>query len=109
MTRKEVGAVDSVGIEPKRMSTGLARKSAMLSGKMMSLGEANELHKKPGFPPTWRTNCQRFRSEQSTGGVNPSCLFVQRGESRAKNLKVAHEHTEHREYNEFILVRASGE
>jgi hypothetical protein len=31
------------------------------------------------------------------------------GESKAKNSKVAHEHTEHKEHDEFILVRASGE
>jgi hypothetical protein len=31
------------------------------------------------------------------------------GESKAKNLKVAHEYAEHREHVEFILVRASGE
>jgi hypothetical protein len=31
------------------------------------------------------------------------------GESKAKNSKVAHKHTEHREHDEFILVRASGE
>jgi hypothetical protein len=30
-------------------------------------------------------------------------------ESKAKNSKVAHEHTEHREHDEFILVRSSGE
>jgi hypothetical protein len=30
-------------------------------------------------------------------------------ESKAKNSKVAHEYTEHREYDEFILVRASEE
>jgi hypothetical protein len=36
--------VDFAGIEQKRMSTGLARKSAMLSGKMTSLIEATELH-----------------------------------------------------------------
>jgi hypothetical protein len=30
-------------------------------------------------------------------------------ESKAKNLKVAHEYVEHREHDEFILVRASGE
>jgi hypothetical protein len=28
--------------------------------------------------------------------------------SKAKNLKVTHEHAEHREHHEFILVRASG-
>jgi hypothetical protein len=31
------------------------------------------------------------------------------GRSRAKNSKVAHEYAEHREHDEFILVRASGE
>jgi hypothetical protein len=30
-------------------------------------------------------------------------------ESRAKNSKVAQEHTKHREHNKFILVRASRE
>jgi hypothetical protein len=29
--------------------------------------------------------------------------------SKAKNSKVAHDYAEHREYGEFILVRASGE
>jgi hypothetical protein len=35
-------------------------------------------------------------------------LFVEE-ESKAKNSRVAHERTEHREHNEFILVRASRE
>jgi hypothetical protein len=45
----EVGAeaVDAVGIKPKRMSAGLARKSAMLSGKTTPLVEAIELHEEP--------------------------------------------------------------
>jgi hypothetical protein len=30
-------------------------------------------------------------------------------ESKAKNLKIAHEYAEHREHGEFILVRASRE
>jgi hypothetical protein len=30
-------------------------------------------------------------------------------ELKAKNSKVAHEYVEHREHDEFILVRASGE
>jgi hypothetical protein len=41
--------------------------------------------------------------------VNPNGLFVWQDESRPKNSKVAHEHTEHRENDKFILVRASGE
>jgi hypothetical protein len=47
MTRPAAGAVDSAGIESKQMSTGLGRMSAMLSGKMMSLVEAIELHEEP--------------------------------------------------------------
>jgi hypothetical protein len=42
-------------------------------------------------------------------GVNPCSLVVRREESKAKNLKVAHEYTEHRKHGEFILVRASEE
>jgi hypothetical protein len=30
-------------------------------------------------------------------------------ESRVKNSKVVHDHSEHREHDEFILVRASEE
>jgi hypothetical protein len=47
MTRQAAGAVDVAGIEPKQMLMGLARKSAMLSGKMTLLVEAIELHKEP--------------------------------------------------------------
>jgi hypothetical protein len=45
MTKHAAGVVDVAGIEPKQMSTGLARMSVMLSGKMMPLVEAIELHK----------------------------------------------------------------
>jgi hypothetical protein len=47
MMRQAAEAMGSSGIEPKRMSTGLARKSAMLSRKMTSLVEAIDLHKEP--------------------------------------------------------------
>jgi hypothetical protein len=47
MTRQAVSVKDSTGIKPKRMSTGLARKFAMLSGKMTPLVEAIELHEEP--------------------------------------------------------------
>jgi hypothetical protein len=47
MTRQAVGAVDFADIEPKQMSTGLPRKSAVLSGKMTPLVEAIELHEEP--------------------------------------------------------------
>jgi hypothetical protein len=47
MTKQAAGAVDVTGIEPKQMSTGLARMSAMLSRKMTPLVEAIELHDEP--------------------------------------------------------------
>jgi hypothetical protein len=47
MTRQAAGVVDVAGIERKQMSMGLARMSAMLSGKMTSLVEAIELHEEP--------------------------------------------------------------
>jgi hypothetical protein len=47
MTRQAAGVVEVSGIEPKQMSMWLAKKSAMLSGKMMSLVEAIELHEEP--------------------------------------------------------------
>jgi hypothetical protein len=47
MTRQAAGVVDVAGIEPKQISTRLARKSVMLSGKMTPLVEANEFHEEP--------------------------------------------------------------
>jgi hypothetical protein len=39
--------VDFTSIEPKQMSIGLVRMTAMLSGKMTPLVEAIELHEEP--------------------------------------------------------------
>jgi hypothetical protein len=47
MMRQVAGAVDVAGIEPEKMSTRLARVSAMPSGKMTPLVEAIELHEEP--------------------------------------------------------------
>jgi hypothetical protein len=47
MTRQTTGVVDFADNEPKQMSTGLARMSAMLSGKMTLLVEPIELHEEP--------------------------------------------------------------
>jgi hypothetical protein len=47
MTRQAAGTVDAPGIKPKGTSTGLARKSAMLFGKMTPLVEAIELQEEP--------------------------------------------------------------
>jgi hypothetical protein len=51
MTRQADGAVDSTRMEPKQISTGSARMSAMLSRKMTPLVEAIELHEEPWIPP----------------------------------------------------------
>jgi hypothetical protein len=49
------------------------------------------------------------RSGQPTGVLIPMVYLFSREESKAKNLKVAHEYAEHREHEEFILVQASEE
>jgi hypothetical protein len=59
----EVAAASVVEVdvkEPKEISTGLARMSAMLAGKM-TLDRAAMLHNKFLISPTWRTNCQGVR------------------------------------------------
>jgi hypothetical protein len=47
MTRQAAGVVDFAGIDPKQMLTELARMSGMLSGKMILLVEAIDLHEEP--------------------------------------------------------------
>jgi hypothetical protein len=47
MTKLAIGAVDSTSVEPKQMSMGLARKSAILARKMTTCDEVIELHKEP--------------------------------------------------------------
>jgi hypothetical protein len=49
------------------------------------------------------------RSKHPTGVLIPVVYLLGKEESKAKNSKVAHEYAEHREYGEFILVRASRE
>jgi hypothetical protein len=49
--------------------------------------------------------CQMVRSGQPTGVLIPVVYLFGGEESKAKNSKVAHEYAEHREHNEFILVR----
>jgi hypothetical protein len=102
MTRQAAGAMDSAGMEPKQMSTGLATMSAVVSRTMTLLVKAIELHEETWIPPlpgTPTVRCLDLDSPQMFGGA----------ESKAKNSKVEHEHTEYREHDEFILVRASGE
>jgi hypothetical protein len=47
MMRQAAGVVEVASIEAKQTSMGLATKSAMLSGKMMSLVGDIELHEEP--------------------------------------------------------------
>jgi hypothetical protein len=49
------------------------------------------------------------RSEQHTRVLIPVVYLFDGEESKAKNSKVAREYAEHREHDEFIQVRASGE
>jgi hypothetical protein len=56
----EVVAADTVEVvvkEPKQISTGLARMSAMLTGKATP-DRATMLHSEFPISPTWRANCQ---------------------------------------------------
>jgi hypothetical protein len=47
ITRQATGVVDFAGIEPKQMSTGLARMSTMLYEMIAPLVDAIELHEEP--------------------------------------------------------------
>jgi hypothetical protein len=83
--------------------------SFMSSRKRSPKRAAVALHEEIAIAPTWRANCQMVRSGQPTGVLIPVVYLFGGEESKAKNSKVAHEYAEHREHDEFILVRASGE
>jgi hypothetical protein len=61
------------------MSTGLARMSPMLSGKMTPLVEAIELHEEPWLSPYLARHLSDGEIWTAHGGANPYGLFVQRG------------------------------
>jgi hypothetical protein len=61
-------AVEVVVKELKQISTGSARMSAMLAGKMMP-DRAAMLHNEFLISPTWRANCQRVRPGQIRKGL----------------------------------------
>jgi hypothetical protein len=61
------------------MSTGLARKSAMLSGKVTPLVEAIELHEEPWLSPYLARQLLDGETWRAHGGVNPYGLVVRRG------------------------------
>jgi hypothetical protein len=54
------GTVEVAVNEPKRISTGLARIAAMLTGKTIP-DRATMLHNEFPIAPTWRANCQGMR------------------------------------------------
>jgi hypothetical protein len=56
-----------------------------------------------------RGDCDRSRSGQPIGGLTLVIYLFGGMESKAKNSMVAHEHMEHREHDEFVLLKASGE
>jgi hypothetical protein len=69
-TVEEVAAASVVEIfmkEPKQISTGLVRTSAMLIGKM-TLDEATMLHSEFPIAPTWCANYQGVRPGRSARG-----------------------------------------
>jgi hypothetical protein len=54
--------------EPKKISTGLARMSAMLIGKTTPDWDTM-LHSEFPISPTWRANCQGVRPGRSARGL----------------------------------------
>jgi hypothetical protein len=54
--------------EPKKISTGLARMSAMLIGKTTPDWDIM-LHSEFPISPTWRANCQGVRPGRSARGL----------------------------------------
>jgi hypothetical protein len=67
----EVAATSAVEVsvkEPKQISTGLERMSAMLAGKTTP-DQAAMLHSEILISPTWRANCQGVRPEQIRKGA----------------------------------------
>jgi hypothetical protein len=72
----EVAAASVVEVivkEPKQISTGLARMSAMLAGKTMP-DRAAMLHSEFLISPTWRANCQGVRPGQICKGATQAVV-----------------------------------
>jgi hypothetical protein len=66
-------------MEPKQMSTGLARMSAMLFRKMTLLVGAIELHEEPWILPLPSVSTVRWCDLDTHRGVNPCGLVVRKG------------------------------
>jgi hypothetical protein len=72
----EVAAASVVEVtvkEPKQISTGLARMSAMLAGKTTP-DRATMLHSEFPISPTWRANCQGVRPGQIRKGATQAVV-----------------------------------
>jgi hypothetical protein len=59
--------------------------------------------------PPWPLGCQRFSSEQSTGGSTPVVYLFVGERSKTKDSMVMQWHIEQERHDKFILVRASRE
>jgi hypothetical protein len=59
--------------EPKQISTGWARMSAMLAGKTM-MDRATMLHSEFPISPTWRANCKGVRPGQIRKGATQAVV-----------------------------------
>jgi hypothetical protein len=84
----EVAAASAVEVmvkEPKRISTGLARISAMLAGKTTP-DQATMLHSEFLISPTWRANCQGVRPGQIRKGATQAVVGCLVGGSGPKSV-----------------------
>jgi hypothetical protein len=78
-------AVEVVVKEPKQISMGSARMSAMLAGKMTS-DQAAMLHSEFLISPTWRANCQGVRPGQVRKGATQAVVGCLVGGSGPKSV-----------------------
>jgi hypothetical protein len=112
----EVAAASVVEVavkEPKQISTGLARMSAMLAEKMTP-DRASMPHSEFLISPTWRTNCQGVRPRQIRKGATQEVVGCLVGGSGPKSISgsswMSSELGEYgKDTRDFRLVQASGE
>jgi hypothetical protein len=77
--------VDVVVKEPKQISTGSMRMSAMLAGKTTP-DQAAMLHSEFLISPTWRANCQGVRPAQIRKGATQAVVGGLMGGSGPKSI-----------------------
>jgi hypothetical protein len=84
----EVAAASAVEVamkEPKQISTGLAKMSAMLAGKTTP-DRATMLHSEFLISPTWRANCQGVTPGQIRKGATQAVVDCLVGGSGPKSV-----------------------